>query len=221
MTRILTVDCSTNFAFVSLSENGVAILTRHNETQKEHAAFIHIAIKELCETYGSQLNDFDGFAVVDGPGSYTGLRVAMAAVKGLCYSLKKPLICMHSLELIAMEIKNKDQMNSALFVPMIDARRMEVFTALYNSTLIKLKEEHSKVLNENSYSDLLNNNRVCFGGTGSSKLKNILNHDNAFFAEINSTEQSAATLSHELFHHQKFSDLAYSHPFYLKPFYTG
>ena len=138
MSLILNIDTATEKAHVSFAKDGLVINSLYSESQKEHASFLQTAIQQLTKLSGVQLKDLDAVAVTAGPGSYTGLRVGMASAKGLCYALKKPLITLGTLEILTCFcywIVFKITMTPVLLCPMIDARRMEVFTAIYKTDL--------------------------------------------------------------------------------------
>ena len=158
MGLILQIDTATEHASICLSSNGISLLSKVSTDQKNHGSFLQPAILELMAEYGQQLSDLDAIAVSEGPGSYTGLRVGLASAKGLCYALQKPLIMINTLKIIAVSaIKSiGESQNAHLYVPMIDARRMEVFTATYDSNLNTVSAPNAKVLDESSFQSILN-----------------------------------------------------------------
>ncbi len=139
MGLILNIDTATETAQVSFAKDGKVLQSLTNELQKDHASFLQTAIQQLAKKNNLILTDVDGIAVTAGPGSYTGIRVGMASAKGLCYALNKPLIAINTLQVLT--VAAQQELNNAseiLFCPMIDARRMEVFTAIYNNTLAEI-----------------------------------------------------------------------------------
>ena len=217
MALILNIDTAIETASVCLAKDGKAISITKNEKQKDHAAWLHLAIKEIFEQNNSELKAIDAIAITGGPGSYTGLRIGMATAKGICYALNKPLIILNTLLVMA---KTATGETAHLLCPMIDARRMEVFTAIYAKNLQIIKEPSAIELNEKSFDEVLSGNSICFFGNGSKKFQAIKKNQQAIFIDINSDASSMASLSEEKFKQKEFADLAYAEPLYLKEFYT-
>lgn len=198
-----------------------------NGAQKDHAAWIQVAISDLVKQCGLTMQDLDAVAVTEGPGSYTGLRVGMATAKGLCYALQKPLITVSTLQAMAYFAKIKwlpileKPDEEPLLCPMIDARRMEVFTAVYNEALETVILPKALILDEFSFKEELNNKLlVCFGN-GASKWKYISRYPNVLFIEEKIDMAPAlAKLATGLYLKGDFADLAYAEPVYIKEFYT-
>jgi tRNA threonylcarbamoyladenosine biosynthesis protein TsaB len=164
----------------------------------------------------------DAVAVTAGPGSYTGLRVGMASAKGLCYALKKPLITISTLEVLtasALDLFPADN-KDLLYCPMMDARRMEVFTAVYKQDLSIQLQPCPMILEESSFEKELLNNKIVFFGSGSDKWKLICKHENAIFKAVSVLPKSLGKSTNALFSEKKFTELAYSEPLYLKEFQT-
>src|SRR5687767_4686808 len=169
MTRILTIDTSTEKASIALSEAGETIGLSINEEQKDHAGWIHQAIENLLASKSLSLKELHAVAVTAGPGSYTGLRIGLATAKGLCYALSLPLITVNTLEAMAVcAIAAKQE--AERFCPMIDARRMEVFTAVYDQELSVIMKPAAMILDSTAFQTLLNDYRVLFFGNGYPKL---------------------------------------------------
>jgi tRNA threonylcarbamoyladenosine biosynthesis protein TsaB len=224
MSIILNIDTSSTQASVSISRDGIILACLHNEDQKEHASFLQVAIKNLTVQEKIFLHELAGVAVVNGPGSYTGLRVGLASAKGICYVIKKPLITIGTLPLMARSaFLNLQKKASAipLLCPMIDARRMEVFTAVYNDSLEEIIPAQAKILSTESFVDVLLHNKLLFFGSGATKWQGITNNANALFAGSFDTSEALSALSYFRFTRGLFTDLAYSEPLYLKEFYTG
>jgi tRNA threonylcarbamoyladenosine biosynthesis protein TsaB len=219
MAAIIHIHTTLPQAEVSLSQNGV--ITHHfvNENQKEHASFVHIAVKKIGDEFS--LKTIDAFSVTNGPGSYTGIRVGLAAAKGYCYALQKPLIALNTLQVMAASVANSKEIDVDLFCPMIDARRMEVFTAVYNQQLAVVMEPCALVLTENSYSELLSNHKIAFFGDGSKKLEEVISNQNALFKSIDSLAAAQAILSTHSFQNQQFSNLQTTSAYYIKEFFNG
>ena len=178
MSLILNIDTSEQIATVSIAENGLIFALQKNETQNKHAAFLHTAIKSLLDNLPNQ--KINAVAVVAGPGSYTGLRVGMSAAKGLCYALNLPLITINSLAMIGHAAVKHSTEKDAYLCPMIDARRMEVFTALYSPSLKEIIAPKAEIINEGFLNYIMNfANKVFFMGTGAIKIptqQNIFRH---------------------------------------------
>lgn len=219
MSYIINIDTATETAFVHLAKDGVLLHVLENASQKDHGAFVQTAIAQLLQTAGISFADISAVAVTAGPGSYTGLRVGMASAKGLSYALNKPLITISTLELwAAAAIKQSNPADNKLFCPMIDARRMEVFTAVYNKQLNPVMAPAALVLNNLSYQELLDQQPVVFTGNGAAKWQKICSHPNAAFVTATEIPAAMAVLSGQALTNKQFADLAYTEPFYLKEF---
>jgi tRNA threonylcarbamoyladenosine biosynthesis protein TsaB len=171
------------------------------------------------------MKDIDAIAVAIGPGSYTGLRVGLASAKGFCYALQKPLIAVNTLEIIALDVienikKQSLDVEKIVFCPMIDARRMEVFTAVYDCSLNPIIRPTAKILDERSFLDILEKYPMVFSGTGMDKFKNICNHPNAIFVKADERAKSMATLAFRAYQFKDFANVAYIEPFYAKAFHS-
>ena len=217
MALILNIDTAVDVASLCLAKDGKVLSIAKNESQKDHASWLHIAIKEIFEKSNSALRSVDALAVTGGPGSYTGLRIGMATAKGICYALNKPLISLNTLLVTANAAKDE---SADLLCPMIDARRSEVFTAIYSKDLRIIKEPAAIELNEKSFDEELLTNSICFFGNGSIKFQSIKKNQRAIFSNIISDASSMISLSEGKYKRQEFADLAYSEPLYLKEFYT-
>ena len=201
------------------------LAVRSNKSQLDHAAWIHEAIRDLCTEAGCELQQLAAIAVASGPGSYTGLRVGMATAKGLCYALNKPLITETTLMLTATRLKKTFDASACslpvLICPMIDARRMEVFTMLYNWSLQPVLAPQSLILNDKSFEDQLEANNVVFCGNGMPKWKSSCSHPHAFFSNNLHDISDLAEIALDKLKSSRFSELAYTEPDYFKNFYTG
>lgn len=224
MSIILNIDTSAATASVTLSKNGDLLARIQNEDQKEHASFLQAGIKKMIKAQGLSLNELEAVAVVNGPGSYTGLRVGLASAKGICYVIKKPLITIGTLPLMAKSAILALQSRASgipFLCPMIDARRMEVFTGVYNSSMEEIMPAQAKILDTESYVDILLQNPVLFFGNGAAKWQGMIQNANALFAGSFDTSGALSELSFSRFNSGLFTDLAYSEPLYLKEFYAG
>lgn len=224
---ILNIDTATEQASVCLSQDESVISTLSNDSQKDHAAWIQVAINALLQKEGYTMQQVKAVAVTQGPGSYTGLRVGMATAKGLCFALQIPLITINTLQVMAHGAINqwrslaKNMQSPLCFCPMIDARRMEVFTAVYNEGLQELVSPKAMILDELSFQEELHNcSLICFGN-GSNKWKNVSRYPNVLFIDEKiDIAKSLAKLASSLYLAKNFANLAYAEPVYLKEFYT-
>lgn len=214
---ILCIDASVQMASVALANNQQLVALKKCTEQKEHAAFIQPAIQELLAQQQISSSQLAAIAVTAGPGSYTGLRVAMASAKGLCYALQIPLITINTLYVMAVAAKAQYP-HEVLFCPLIDARRMEVFTAVYTYTLETVLEPQALILDDKSFDAFLSKHTVCFFGNGSAKWQQLCMHKNAQFPEVTWDASSMITPAWQMFTDKAFASLAYAAPFYLKEF---
>ncbi len=221
MSLILNIDTATENAIVSICNDAKVLQSAVNDNQKDHASFLQPAIKKLLIDAKVEINRVNAVAVSYGPGSYTGLRVGMASAKGLCFALKIPLLTISTLEIIALSSINQFKDAAALYCPMIDARRMEIFTAVYDHHLTEILKPCSIIIDEESFKNFLEENKIVFSGSGAFKFKNICNNPNATFINEEISAAAMPQLSYKKFLLNDFSDLAYSSPFYLKEFYTN
>jgi tRNA threonylcarbamoyladenosine biosynthesis protein TsaB len=223
MSIILNIDTSLETASVIIAKDGVAHSFLLNEVQKDHASFLHKAVKQLLTDSSLQLTQVDAIAVVNGPGSYTGLRVGLSAAKGFCYALNKPLITVGTLNVLATAAINssKETMNeSVLFCPMIDARRSEVYTAVFDKNMHEILPPCAMILNKNSFEKIMPGNKVVFFGNGASKWKKMAECENALFINELHISQAISELSHKMYIQRNFTDLSYSEPLYIKEFFS-
>ena len=221
MAIILNIDSSLDTATVSIAKDGLILQYEVNAVQKQHASFIHSAVQIITNNLQITLEEVDAIGCTIGPGSYTGLRVGLSAAKGFCYALNKPLITIGTLEAMAhsMQIQQPDM--AVCYCPMIDARRMEVYTALYNQDLTELKSAHAVVINDHFCEEELLKNKILFFGNGMEKYKNIAGHEHAVFALVGDIYNSINQLSYNKFITNAFAPLVASVPLYTKEFYNG
>lgn len=217
MSLILNIDTALGRGSICVANDGNSLQLEIQEGQKIQAAWLHQGISGMLRNNGLKMPDLDAIAVSIGPGSYTGLRVGLAAAKGFCYALQKPLIAINSLSVIALSVREEAQ---DFICPMIDARRMEVFTALYDSSLRELISPHSMLLNEESFTAMIPRSQVLFCGTGAFKIKSLVAGQNATISETLSDACHLAVLSATAFKNQQFADLTYTDPLYVKEFYS-
>lgn len=221
---ILLIDTSQENGFVALTREGEVIETEENAIAQEHAGWLHLAVNRILAKTKRSVRDLKAVAVVAGPGSYTGLRVGMAAAKGFCYAIKIPMMTQNSLVLMAESMKTVAKERGAWICPMIDARRDEVFTALYRETesesLQGVLAPQAMILDKNSFESELLGNSIVFSGSGAGKWGKITTSPHAIFLPQNSIIQSFAKLAHKDFIQEKWVDPVYASPVYLKEFFS-
>ncbi|MBK8926898.1 MAG: tRNA (adenosine(37)-N6)-threonylcarbamoyltransferase complex dimerization subunit type 1 TsaB [Crocinitomicaceae bacterium] len=219
MSLILHLETASKTCSVCISHNGTLLALKEETTVEfSHAENLNVFIEEVLKQAGKKLNDLNAVAVSEGPGSYTGLRIGTSSAKGLAYALDIPVIAVNSLLSLAALVKtDKD-----FICPMFDARRMEVFAAVYDSSLNEIKATEAVILDEHSFTDLLENKSVLFLGPGAMKCKDVLQHANAFFdTDTLVSSRGMVQRAHEKFSQKDFVNLAYFEPFYLKDFVAG
>lgn len=225
MAFLLTIDSSTETASVALAQDGQMLSVVVNSNQKDHAAWIHGAIEKILKDCGRSMSQLQAIAVTEGPGSYTGLRVGMATAKGLCFSLGIPLIVETSLKVMCQAAVRTIALLHApkpdFLCPMIDARRMEVFTGVYTMDFAEIHAPTALVLDENSYSNTLSKGSICFFGNGSPKWKDLCSNENVMFININFNAGDLIGFAAEKYANGEFADLAYVEPLYVKEFYSS
>lgn len=223
MPLILNIDTALEYGSVSLSDKGTIISFLENKNQQDHAAWIHTAIKEMMAENNIQMSDIDSVSVSNGPGSYTGLRIGLSAAKGLCFALQIPLITVGTLDIMAAGIQRNPNNNinaTDWLCPMIDARRMEVYYALYDAGLSLISSPQAAIVQAGFFDDWLKQKKIFFFGNGSHKLKKILSHKNADFLQYHHKGAfNMAALSEKYYYERKFADLAYTEPLYIKEVY--
>jgi tRNA threonylcarbamoyladenosine biosynthesis protein TsaB len=225
MALLLCLETSTKACSVALGLNGKVIAVKESMEEKHsHAENLTLYIQNVLKEKNSSLQNLDAIAVSMGPGSFTGLRIGVSTAKGLCYALNKPLIAVKTLEAMAADCINTlttANRHQSLFCPMIDARRLEVYCALFNEKGDEIKKTAAELIDENSFSDFLPDNKILFFGDGATKCKNLISHPNALFLDdIHPTAQSMVVIAEKYFSEKKFEDVAYFEPFYLKDFFT-
>jgi tRNA threonylcarbamoyladenosine biosynthesis protein TsaB len=226
MGLILQIETATTSCSVALARDEVILAFKQVNERNIHAEVITQFIDELIKYAEIRYNDLDAIAVSCGPGSYTGLRIGVSTAKGLCFALDKPLIAIETLEAMAFGLINSNEYaldNNTFLCPMIDARRMEVFTAVFKANGHKVEPTSAAVIDENSFAKLLINNKILFFGDGAEKCRTILSaNPNALF--LPDFVNSALYLTHkaiEKFRNKEFVDTAYFEPYYLKDFIAG
>jgi tRNA threonylcarbamoyladenosine biosynthesis protein TsaB len=221
LANILIINSALETASVILSSDGGIVAELQNNSQKDHASFLEPAIKQICKDAHTSLQNMDAFAVVNGPGSYTGLRVGLSSAKALCYALQKPLILLNTLDVMAHALKSQVPVkeDNILFCPLIDARRMEVYTALYDIDLNIIQSYKAMIVDDLFLKQETKTHSIIAGGSGTVKLKKILNNYNILCVDTLILSKPAVVLSVAAFNKGNFGDVGYSEPFYLKPVY--
>jgi tRNA threonylcarbamoyladenosine biosynthesis protein TsaB len=217
MAVILNIDTAVETASLCLSDDDKPVGLTINESRNDQAAWLHRAIHQLTQEQGISLNQIEAVAVSIGPGSYTGLRLGLSAAKGLCYALNIPLITIGTLKMMAYAVSEE---SSGLICPLIDARRMEVFTAVYDKSFSEVIKPVAMIINENSFHEILSSGRITFCGNGVKKLQSVLSHDNAAFSTTIATAAHLPYFAIKQLREKNFTELAYSEPLYIKEFYT-
>ena len=220
MALFLLIETATKSCSVSLSsENKIIACKEEINEQYSHAEKLTVFITELCKTQDFTIKDLDAVAVSKGPGSYTGLRIGVSTAKGLCYALDIPLISVSTLKAMAFGMAQKEK--SDLYCPMIDARRMEVYNAFYNSTNKEIRGIQADIIEACSYQKELDK-KVLFFGDGAEKCKQMIQHPNARFIDgIFPSSKDMLEIANEKFAEKDFEDVVYFEPFYLKDFVAG
>ena len=220
MALILGIETATKNCSVALFEDGIVIAEKESISDGyTHAEQLTSFIQDVIGSANITLNKVEAVALSMGPGSYTGLRIGTSTAKGLCYALDIPLISISTLKAMAFAMSKNEK--SAIFCPMIDARRMEVFSALYDVDNKQIRGVQADVVDENTYAEFLRN-EILFFGDGSLKCQEIINHKNAKFIEgIHPSAMNLGILANAKFENKDFEDLAYFEPYYLKDFVAG
>lgn len=228
MALILNLESSTEICSVALSEDGKLLALSESSEGQNHAKLLSVFADKVMKQCGKKFNQLSAVAVSQGPGSYTGLRIGVSLAKGICYANHLPLIAISPLKAMSYYvIANKEKLlpvgqGDTYFAPMIDARRMEVYTALFNEENKTIEDVEAKIIDSNSYNDVLDKNTVIFFGNGSSKCSKLIKHPNAtFLSGISTSAQFMCSLSQQAYENNNFVDLAYFEPFYLKDFIAG
>ncbi|MFD2542519.1 tRNA (adenosine(37)-N6)-threonylcarbamoyltransferase complex dimerization subunit type 1 TsaB [Lacinutrix gracilariae] len=216
MAIILNIETATTNCSVSLSKEGETFaLQEDNSKQYSHAERLHVYIETLLKQNNLQPTDLDAIAVSKGPGSYTGLRIGVSAAKGLCFALDKPLISVSTLEALARQVKAEE----GVIVPMLDARRMEVYSAVFDANYNIVREIEAQILDEQSFASYLEKGKVYFVGNGVEKTKTLITHENAVFIEDKlPSANEMSVIAFNKYQKKDLEDVAYFEPYYLKDF---
>ncbi|MBR6604438.1 MAG: tRNA (adenosine(37)-N6)-threonylcarbamoyltransferase complex dimerization subunit type 1 TsaB [Prevotella sp.] len=221
MSCILHIDTSTSVCSVAVSQDGTCLFNKEDHSGPNHSITLGIFIDEALALVDSQGIMLDAVSVSGGPGSYTGLRIGVSMAKGICYGRELKLISVPTLELLCVPVLlNHDEIeDNALLCPMIDARRMEVYAALFDRALKPIRETQADVVDENTYKQWLDERPVYFFGNGAAKCVEQINHPNARLIEdIEPLAKWMLPLAEKRMIQERFEDVAYYTPFYLKDF---
>jgi len=240
MSLILALETATPVCSVALSHYGEILSLRETIALNAHSSVLTVFIEDVFRESSLHYTDLNAVSVSMGPGSYTGLRIGVAAAKGLCYALDKPLIAVPTLEAMAAGMTNYPspdpspkregsncQLPTAncqlLFCPMIDARRMEVYCAVYDENLTEIRPTEAVIVDEHSFDDLLTGHKIIFAGNGAEKCREVLSHQPniSFLEDFQASARFMIPISEKRFHENRFENLAYFEPFYLKNFVAG
>ncbi len=215
MAIILNLETATKNCSVTIAREGKTIACKEIAEQNfSHAEKLHVFIEELLAENNLNFSDLNAIAVSQGPGSYTGLRIGVSSAKGFCYALNIPLIAVDTLQLLAKQI----QIEEGIIIPMIDARRMEVFTAIYDKNYQQIRTTQAEIIDENTYQEI--GEKIHLVGDGTEKLKNTLTHEKFVFHSdvVFPSANEMSELSFLKYKKSDFVDVAYFEPYYLKDF---
>ncbi len=221
MSCILNIDTSTDVCSVAVSENGACIFSKEDHSGPNHAVNLGVFVDEAMSFTDNHAIPFDAVAVSAGPGSYTGLRIGVSMAKGICYARDLKLISVPTLETMCVPLLlgEKIEEDDALLCPMIDARRMEVYAQVFDRSLKVVRDIQADIVDADTYRSLLDKHVVYFFGNGAEKCRNAINHENArFISGIEPLAKNMFPLAEKRFLNDKFEDVAYFVPFYLKDF---
>lgn len=222
MALILNIESATTMCSVALGRDGQLVDVMEVNDGYSHAENLAVFVDEILKKNQFKVSDLDAIAISEGPGSYTGLRIGVSLAKGLCYGGNVPLIAINTLQQMCMHpdvVKELNYRKDGLLCPMLDARRMEVYTAVYDVGLKAVLEPTNKILDETSYQEFLSAEPVIFFGNGSDKFKEISTNPSAYFvADVFPSATQMIGLSEMKFQQNQFEDVAYFEPFYLKEF---
>jgi tRNA threonylcarbamoyladenosine biosynthesis protein TsaB len=223
MSLILQIETATTSCSVALAKDGQVLAFQEIDQRNIHAEVITLFIDQLIQQTHTSYADIDAVAVSCGPGSYTGLRIGVSTAKGLCFALDKPLIAVHTLAAMANGIAGDLKDSNTLLCPMIDARRMEVFTAIFNTSGDVIKATAAEIIDENSFADILASNEILFFGDGAEKCREVLgkNPNATIVSGFANSAVHLTQIAADKFNRSEFEDVAYFEPYYLKDFIAG
>ncbi len=218
MPLLLHIETATDICSIGISQNGELLALQEADKPYSHIEQTTILIQACAKTADVALHQIDAVALSRGPGSYTALRVGTSVAKGLCYAFDKPLIAVDTLQALAMASRQKTQVENALYCPMIDNRRMEVLTAVYDQTGQRQSGIESKIITTDSFADYFAKDRtLVFSGNGAEKCKTVLTAPQAIFVDVRCSARYLIPLAEAAFHANDFANIAYFEPLYVKP----
>lgn len=218
MALILNIDTSTSVCSVALARDGKMVALKESNEGLNHSVLLGSYIDEILKENQLDMHDLDAVAISMGPGSYTGLRIGVSMAKGLCFGAEKPLIAVPTLQALAQSV-SEDLQDDALYCPMIDARRMEVYTAFYDRNNEMVVDTKAEIIDENSFAELLAQHKIYFFGNGSDKVRGLLTAPNAhFIGHVETSAKHLTEIAEQQYAARQFVDVAYFEPFYLKDF---
>lgn len=217
MARILNLETATTNCSVSISEgNDIVCLKENNAINYSHSEQLHVFIKEALDEASLSFSDLDAIAISKGPGSYTGLRIGVSAAKGLCFSLDLPLISVPTLQSMALQVPIEE---GEAVIPVLDARRMEVYSSVFDNDHNEIRETKAEVITEDSFNEYSSFSKVHIVGSGAEKCQEIMDRNNFHFnTSIVPSAREMAAISFRKFQQNVFEDVAYFEPYYLKDF---
>lgn len=217
MAILLNLETATTNCSVGIAENGRLIALKEYDSPKySHAEQLHVFIGEVLSDAGIEVQALSAVAVSKGPGSYTGLRIGVSAAKGLCFSLDVPLISVPTLESLAHQMVPND---FDVVIPVLDARRMEVYSAVFDKNYQQLRETRAQIIDEEAFGEYVDKGKICLVGNGAAKCSDMLKHPNfEFISNAVPSAKEMAVLSHKKYLKGDFEDVAYFEPYYLKDF---
>ncbi len=225
MARILHIETTTHVCSVAITSDGQLINERENKAGRSHASLLSYFVWQILSEEQIKPGDLDAISISEGPGSYTGLRIGVSTAKGLCYGAGIPLIAVNTLQSLTeglfaqMKEESSKPNDNSVYVPMLDARRMEVYSAIMDSKNLFIRGVKAEVIDEFSFNQWLKGHIVYFFGNGAEKCKETIKHPNARFIDnIDLSAKYMATIAEQKYKNRQFEDLAYFEPFYLKDF---
>tara|TARA_Y100001936_G_C16033527_1_gene647096 strand:+ start:331 stop:1026 length:696 start_codon:yes stop_codon:yes gene_type:complete len=217
--KFLCIDTTSEYCSVSLFEDNNLIEFQNSIIERSHSKLLILIIDEILKKSKTKISEIDAFSISKGPGSYTGLRIGLSSVKGFCFGLNKPLISINTLKVLSKSALSLINNKNSILCPMVDARRMEVFTKLYDCQLNSLSDDKSLVLDENSF-DLYNDKEIYFFGNGSDKFEKIVKRKNfTFIKDIMPDSRFMGDITFEKYNLNEFEDISTFEPNYIKDFY--
>lgn len=217
MAIILNLETATTNCSVSISKgNGTIVLKENNAAGYSHSEQLHLFIEEALKEASLSFSDLDAVAISKGPGSYTGLRIGVSAAKGLCFALDLPLISVPTLQSMAHQVPLRQ---GELVIPVLDARRMEVYSCVYDANYEGIRETRAEIVDEASFKDHISDNKVYVVGSGAEKCRGVVKHPNFVFdGSVVPSAKDMAPMASKKYESGQFEDVAYFEPYYLKDF---